>query len=109
MAWQIKIPLSKTIDGETVLRHYYEIDIYADSISRVNHCDTCNKEYATVQEAINKVVEMIENDKDCKELDGGISWKYTITLCEETAETIWATIYKVYKYKGEVRIKELKD
>lgn len=109
MAWKIRIPLSKTIDGEIVLRHYYEIDIYTDSFSRANHCETYNKEFATVQEAINKVAEMIENDKDCKELDGGISWKYTITLCEETAETTWTTTYKVYKYKGEVRIKELEN
>lgn len=109
MAWKIRIPLSKTIDGETVLRHYYEIDSYCESISEENWSDTINKEFKTIQEALNEVQDLIKSDKELKKELNEPTFKYTITLCEETESTIWGTIYKCYMYKGQLRIKLLED
>lgn len=82
---------------------YYEIAIL-DSCG--DWYDTINRKHApqTLRECALEIFNQKKHDKELGK-DYGV-WDYRIIEYEETDDEILYTIYKVYKYRGRLKVKE---
>ena len=74
----------------------YSGEVY-DEISR-KHCPQ------DLIGACKRVIEMMKDDKDFKDEP---KWSYLVVKHEEDKENDWQTFYKVYKYRGKWKCKEV--